>query len=375
MALLADDIYARLRKQLTTEAAVTGKPVPLQQEYGLVEASTGGAIEELRIRTAAEEQKRQFNERMAMEEAGQRAEATGRLTQLPFQVATTLATTKQAGLWDAFAGKPDFTPKYAGMGTTPGLPATQTVAMAEGGEQTIPIATTTGAGTTATGAAPGFFAEAGGMTTVGVAGLVGGVAGVYGPGGEKLPGTFGGEKERATESGMIKGAGAGALAGAALTSWSGPGAIVGTVVGAIAGGLSAWLKGKKGGKGGTVICSELYRQGIVSKELLDLEDQYHRNFTWAVYWGYRHWADPVVVLMQRSKLVTQLIAVFGKAFLKEVAHQVDPSRKGSWLGAWLLKHGVPMCEALFWSTVKRYRKMHMWYQEQLEKVGEYNGRY
>jgi hypothetical protein len=95
----------------------------------------------------------------------------------------------------------------------------------------------------------------------------------------------------------------------------------------------------------TVICSELARQGLVPWSLVDAEHRYHGAFSPQVYQGYLLWARPVVRGMQRSALLTKLVAPFGRAFLREVASRVEGG-KGSFLGKLLISIGVPICAAL-----------------------------
>jgi len=179
------------------------------------------------------------------------------------------------------------------------------------------------------------------LLAAGGAGAVGGYVGAkYGPfkkeSGQMATFGMGGEKEQKSMGGALRGAGAGALAGAAMTSWSGPGAIVGAVVGAIVGFVA---------ESDTVICTELARQGYIDQEYLDFEHRMQWDF--ATYWGYRILADPFVVKMKTSKTLTLLILPFARAFLKEVAHRVEPKRSGSLLGSLLIKLGVPICRATF----------------------------
>jgi hypothetical protein len=100
--------------------------------------------------------------------------------------------------------------------------------------------TSTGAGFSADVAMEGGMAGAGASTSyLGPAGLgfTGGMlAAKYGPGGKKLPGTFGSEQDRSMQSGAIKGA----TVGAAIGIWFGPwGALIGGIAGAAGGALSA----------------------------------------------------------------------------------------------------------------------------------------
>jgi hypothetical protein len=88
----------------------------------------------------------------------------------------------------------------------------------------------------ATGASTSYLGPAG-------LGFTGGMlAAKYGPGGNKLPGTFGSEQDRSMQSGAIKGA----TVGAAVGIWFGPwGALIGGIAGAAGGALSASKEPKK----------------------------------------------------------------------------------------------------------------------------------
>ena len=72
-------------------------------------------------------------------------------------------------------------------------------------------------------------------------------------------------------------------------------------------------KGDKGGKKGRIICSELYRQGLISKEDYVLDLYYtSKHLTEQHTAGYWHFAVPAVKAMRRSK--------FWTAFWKEIAY-------------------------------------------------------
>jgi len=72
-------------------------------------------------------------------------------------------------------------------------------------------------------------------------------------------------------------------------------------------------KGDKGGKKGRIICSELYRQGLISKEDYVLDLYYtSKHLTSQHTAGYWHFAVPAVKAMRRSK--------FWTAFWKEIAY-------------------------------------------------------
>lgn len=77
------------------------------------------------------------------------------------------------------------------------------------------------------------------------------------------------------------------------------------------------------GGGGTVICTELWRQGYMDDYTYDL-DRLHgmhiRTTRPHVYFGYLMLATPVVKLMKKSKLFTKAISVPALAWAHHMAH-------------------------------------------------------
>ena len=91
-----------------------------------------------------------------------------------------------------------------------------------------------------------------------------------------------------------KGAAAGATIGAAV---GGP---IGAVIGAVGGGVVESILG------GSVICTELYKQKLMSKEDHRLSWNFTiNNFSNTHINGYWYWAVPMVKLMKKNKLVTK----------------------------------------------------------------------
>jgi hypothetical protein len=117
-----------------------------------------------------------------------------------------------------------------------------------------------------------------GASTLGGVGLAGGIG--YG-----VSRALGGDKKESTA------AGAGAAIGTAV---GGPvGGVVGGVIGRVIG-------------GGTVICTELYKQNLMSKEDHRLSWNFTiNNFSDTHINGYWYWAVPMVKLMKKNKLVTK----------------------------------------------------------------------
>jgi len=86
---------------------------------------------------------------------------------------------------------------------------------------------------------------------------------------------------------------------------AGAGAAIGTAVGGPVGGVIGGVIGKVFG-GGTVICTELYKQNLMSKEDHQLSWNFTtNNFSDTHINGYWYWAVPMVKLMKKNKLATK----------------------------------------------------------------------
>jgi hypothetical protein len=96
---------------------------------------------------------------------------------------------------------------------------------------------------------------------------------------------------------------------------------------------------------GSVVCTELNRQGYIPDEVLFLEGiarvWYIDNQT---YNGYLNIFSPVVELMKKSKLITQIIRPFGVSVAYELASRVSTKYKPSLLGKFVLSIGLPLCK-------------------------------
>jgi len=113
--------------------------------------------------------------------------------------------------------------------------------------------------------------------------------------------------------------------------------------------LKTFLRKEGGGDGGgdgSVICTELLKQNLLSKDLYNLEafytDRYISEYTVN---GYRFWAVPYVKLMRKSKLACKLMAPLATAWGTEVVscYSKDKKIKGSILGKILRLSGEPLC--------------------------------
>lgn len=91
---------------------------------------------------------------------------------------------------------------------------------------------------------------------------------------------------------------------------------------------------------GTVICTELYRQGYYSDAVYQADVTYGSKMKLEnpeVYWGYRFIADPIVALMQKSKLFTKAVAFFAVPWAKNMAGEKNV------LGSLVSFFGEPLC--------------------------------
>ena len=100
--------------------------------------------------------------------------------------------------------------------------------------------------------------------------------------------------------------------------------------------------------GGRVICTELNRQGFLPDYILKLDNQHcDKYIDKETYIGYLLWAVPVVKLMKRFKLITQLVRPIAVSFSYECAHIMDKQYKGSILGRLVMKFGIPICRKYY----------------------------
>ena len=98
-----------------------------------------------------------------------------------------------------------------------------------------------------------------------------------------------------------------------------------------------------------VLCSELARQGKLESSIVDQEWEYIKCLiTYDEYTGYRIIADPLVKLMQKSRIFTWAIAPLIRAFAYEMASRVNPEIQGNKLGTVILAVGLPMCRFANW---------------------------
>lgn len=372
MASITPASQRKIMRQLRQREATTGRRVPQSYIEALIrqelEVSASRATQNRALEIQKEtsdkrlaEESRQFNEQLALNRS---AAKVGGIADLATAGLTGAMLLKDTKVGKAVGGsiKDAGSAAYSGVKNLfTGASATQAASVAPTAANIIgtSAAPVGGAGTAAAlAAAPGTAA----------APAIGHSAALYGaPEAAVSQGAaLGGSATQATATGTgfgavagpaAIGAGAGRLGANLLFGDSSTAEDIGTIGGAAAvGTLIAPGIGTAIGAGigivtdvvsdaaGTIICTELYRQGYIPLGILKLDGVHRKlNVDDETYAGYLRLATPLVNLMKKSKLVTRIVAPFGIAWAHEMASRVDDTVKGSVLGKTLYEIGVPIC--------------------------------
>jgi|GEM_PF-1981890 len=105
-----------------------------------------------------------------------------------------------------------------------------------------------------------------------------------------------------------------------------------------------------GNAGGTVICTELYRQGLIEKDVYRADQRFGlrlmRNDP-DVITGYQFWAKPVVRLMRKSRFFTLLVyKSVGEAWANDMARREGLNGFGTVRGILAIAVGIPVCRMI-----------------------------
>jgi len=228
--------------------------------------------------------------------------------------------------------KPSAIPSTAPITTTGGA-ATALSSTAEGGMGST--AETAGAGATA-GLSPATTETASGWTGAGWWPAIGATAIslVEKPQDEWFEAQIG---ESAKEFHHVSSEGAqGALMGLSV---AGP-------YGAIVGGILGIFKGAVEVESGTVICTELHRQGLIDDETYEADERFGKKQDLDVMVGYHSWGIPLAGLMRKSEVVTWIIKPIALAWAENMAYKEGITKKKNLLGALIHSIGVPVCRAI-----------------------------
>jgi hypothetical protein len=113
----------------------------------------------------------------------------------------------------------------------------------------------------------------------------------------------------------------------------------------IAAGSGQKSSGGSSGMFGSVLCTELNRQGLMPDDMYILDSMYGLTLPADVIYGYHFWAIPVARAMRKSRVLTCILRPFILAWGKEMQARMVGG-KGSAFGRILLRLGVPFCRWL-----------------------------
>ena len=95
--------------------------------------------------------------------------------------------------------------------------------------------------------------------------------------------------------------------------------------------------------GGSLICTELLRQGLMDYEVYRVDCRYGMYVMMDhpdVYWGYVTIAAPIVKLMKQSRFFTLIVKLFVDQWSKEMLFQMKVSKKRSLMGRLITSIGA-----------------------------------
>lgn len=98
---------------------------------------------------------------------------------------------------------------------------------------------------------------------------------------------------------------------------------------------------------GTVICTELHRQGLMSDQVYEADQRFGRELYLRdpeLMAGYHAWAKPIVKVMKQNKLFTHLVFIIATPWAKQMAYEMGIEAKPNYIGKLMLKVGLPFCK-------------------------------
>ncbi len=104
--------------------------------------------------------------------------------------------------------------------------------------------------------------------------------------------------------------------------------------------------GAGAGDAGTVICTELHRQGYLDESVWIADVAFGQRQSQATRDGYRLWAAPIARGMARSRVLTLVVAALALPWAQEMAFRTGASSSGSRVGRVAMAIGLPICSAI-----------------------------
>jgi len=101
---------------------------------------------------------------------------------------------------------------------------------------------------------------------------------------------------------------------------------------------------------GSVICTEMHRQGFFNDTIMKADIEFGRKMRREdtfVYYGYLAWAPKLVKVMQRNdvigRLISRIVSFFAVPWAKQMAYEMGYIKKGTMLGTLIMNGGIPIC--------------------------------
>lgn len=105
----------------------------------------------------------------------------------------------------------------------------------------------------------------------------------------------------------------------------------------------AGLGAGPGGDSGTVICTELHRQGLMTDYIYKADSEFGETLDEDTRRGYHLWGKPIAKAMSKSALLTQIVRPLAMEWAYEMANRQGSLSRKSWIGSAMLYVGVPVC--------------------------------
>ncbi|WP_339713363.1 hypothetical protein [uncultured Sneathiella sp.] len=100
------------------------------------------------------------------------------------------------------------------------------------------------------------------------------------------------------------------------------------------------------GQGDTIICSELFRQGIMPRYIWEADERFGDTLDETTLQGYHAWAGPWVRVMQRSPLATRLTWLVARPWAYHMAFKMNAVEEDNAIGRLLMSIGIPLCNLI-----------------------------
>lgn len=147
-------------------------------------------------------------------------------------------------------------------------------------------------------------------------------------------------------------------------SMTAAGAAIGTEImpgwGTAIGGVAGFVVGLFSS---SVICTELNHQGYISDSMLRASTAYVRKTSiknermMGTYLGYRLFADPIVKVMQKSRLVTWIMLPYGKLICREYASRESSKFKSTFMSRMVAVLSEPFYYHLYRYSLRNNEKI------------------